>query len=106
MPFVSQNCGSVCAEQILVFRRKKRHFSPLATLEGKKNRGYLCSLGSLGQVGEKLCDFGGIFRIIWVFPKIGTPKWMEFLMENPIKMDDLGVPPFSETPICVLNTCR
>ena len=29
----------------------------------------------------------------------GTPKWMEFLMENPIKMDDLGVPPFSETPI-------
>ena len=26
----------------------------------------------------------------------GTPKWME----NPIKMDDLGVPPFSETAIC------
>jgi len=22
-----------------------------------------------------------------------------FIMENPIKMDDLGVPPFSETPI-------
>ena len=21
-------------------------------------------------------------------------------MENPIKMDDLGVPPFTETPIC------
>ena len=29
----------------------------------------------------------------------GTPKWMEFLVENPIKMDDLEVPPFSETPI-------
>ena len=29
----------------------------------------------------------------------GTPKWMVY-MENPIKMDDLGVPPFSETPIC------
>ena len=29
----------------------------------------------------------------------GTPKWMVFLMENPIKMDDFGVPPFSETPI-------
>ena len=22
-----------------------------------------------------------------------------FIMENPIKMDDLGVPPFKETPI-------
>ena len=28
----------------------------------------------------------------------GTPKWM-VLMENPTKMDDLGVPPFKETPI-------
>ena len=30
----------------------------------------------------------------------GTPKWMIY-MEIPIKMDDLGVPPFSETPIWV-----
>ena len=32
------------------------------------------------------------------FLKIGgnTPKWMVY-MENPIKMDDLGVPPFKET---------
>ena len=28
----------------------------------------------------------------------GTPKWMVY-KENPIKMDDLGVPPFKETPI-------
>ena len=34
----------------------------------------------------------------------GTPKWM-VIMENPIKMDDLGVPPFKETPIlCVPGT--
>ena len=26
----------------------------------------------------------------------GTPKWMVY-MEKPIKMDDLGVPPFKET---------
>ena len=30
----------------------------------------------------------------------GTPKWMVYFMENPIKMDDLGVPLFLETPIC------
>ena len=36
-----------------------------------------------------------------MFPKIiGTPKWMVKIMENPITMDDLGVPPFSETSKC------
>ena len=32
----------------------------------------------------------------------GTPKWMVKIMEIPIKMDDLGVPPFSETSISTL----
>ena len=42
-------------------------------------------------------------RNIGVNPKIGgnTPKWMVKLMENPIKMDDLGVPLFLETPIWI-----
>ena len=30
-----------------------------------------------------------------VSKNMGTPKWMVFIMENPIKMDDLGGP----TPI-------
>ena len=34
----------------------------------------------------------------------GTPKWMVKIMENPIKMDDLGVPLFSETPIYNFRT--
>ena len=35
----------------------------------------------------------------WVFPKIGVPQNGWFLMENSIKMDDLGVKPiFLETP--------
>ena len=29
----------------------------------------------------------------------GTPKWMVYFMENPIKFHDLGVPLFWETPI-------
>ena len=38
-----------------------------------------------------------------MFPKIGgkpPPKWMVKIMENPIKIDDLGVPLFLETPTC------
>ena len=31
----------------------------------------------------------------------GTPKWMVKIMENPIKMNDLGVPLFLETPISI-----
>ena len=39
---------------------------------------------------------------MWMFPKIGgfyPPKWMVYFMEDLIKMDDLGVPLFLETPM-------
>ena len=39
----------------------------------------------------------------WVFPKIGVPQNGWFTMENPIKMDDLGVSLFLETPIYCWN---
>ena len=36
--------------------------------------------------------------IVGVCKNRGTPKWMVKIMENPIKVDELGVPLFLETP--------
>ena len=62
--------------------------------------------------GESKGAFRGVFSVdvevetlvgwvIWVFPKIGVfpPKWMVKIMENPMKMDDLGVPLVMESHI-------
>ena len=50
-----------------------------------------------------LCFFG-IEK--WMFPKIGVHQNGWFIMENPIKMDDLGVPLFLETPKCCFSVCK
>ena len=50
------------------------------------------SSGSCEFLGEKSAETK------WVFPKIGVPQHGWFIMENPIKMVDLEVPPFKETP--------
>ena len=40
-----------------------------------------------------------VYIHIWVFPKVPENGW--FIMEKPMKMDDLGVPLFLETPIYI-----
>ena len=51
----------------------------------------------LWMTGQSHGDAHGNFpQKMWQFPKIGgvknPPKWMVFLRENPIKMDDLEFP--------------
>ena len=45
-----------------------------------------------------------IYIYIWGVPKMEVPKTGWFIKENPLEMDDVGVPPFQETSIYIL--CR
>ena len=64
-------------------------------------------VGLMQDRGISLCKQHGLSNIFFainvgVSKNSDTPKWMVYFMENPIKMDDLGVPLLLETPMWIL----
>ncbi len=75
--------------------------TPKDTLDEKKTPQAKCSLRTI-LVIENGCFIPSVCGQFWcmgVSKNTGTPKWMVKIMEIPIKIDDLGVPLFLETPI-------
>ena len=97
------NCSDSSSVRSADLRRCRKAFTPGA--EAGRSRGPRAEWTSVRRqsfpVGKPNPVVAKCETILYVSKNTGTPKWMVKIMENPIKMGDLGgLPPlFLETPI-------
>ena len=80
------------------------HLQSVPKLQHRKQKAMVAQRVRVAQLGgndahvdETYCRCSEYrLTLTWMFPKIGgkPPKWMVKIMENPIKMDDLGAHPY------------
>ena len=88
----------------LIFFRRKRIPKLVAAPKAASMDGrHLVTVRVVLRFREHVQETGASIRSYGGFLKWGYPKNGWFVVENTIKMDNLGVPPFQETPISNLE---